>query len=613
MQITKDMKFLVIVESPNKVHLIKEYLKKAGYRGATVVASLGHIMQLADGGNCYNSGVDPTNAFSLNLQVAADKKEIVKKLTAQAQAAEAVVLMSDGDREGELISWSLIKFLKLPKTKIIRAITHEITPKAVVAAIENPVHLDENLIDAGFARMTIDKLTGYSLSPTARTYVGAKSVGRCQSAGLKLIVDREKEISNFKPEQYYDLYLAFKKNNVDFKAKYVGTEAKQVDHLKTEEEVNFVKYECNKKPYIVKYINKREKHDKPKPPFCTSTFQQEVASKIGLAVKDAMSIAQHLFENGNITYHRSDSTEISPEFLPSLKGYIETNYGKSAYIAPRKGKKQENAQNGHECLRVTDANLTPELFNKQNPNTLHQKVYRIIWQRTVASAMNDAIISETTYSIFNGKHIFNLISNELINEGYKAVYNYKDEDENNADGLIKEIFIANEELNDTNLSDILKQTSPPARFKEATLVKELEKTGIGRPSTYATIVETILSKDRGYCTLDNKFIVPTDKGIQLSNFLDRAFSNIINVGYTREMEASLDKIAAGTLNKLAFLTDFYNTLDSAIKNNTEGAQAASSQLCPKCGAAMIVRRNKWGKLFYGCSTYPSCNGIINIK
>lgn len=230
----KEDKLLVICESPNKCSHIKEYLQKAGYKNVHVVASVGHIMSLANGGPYYNSGIDPSDKFSLALEISDDKKDVVNKLKEQVKWADQIFLMTDGDREGEAISWSLIKFLKLKKGTYKRAVTHEITPKAVVAAIENPIELNEELVDAALARMTIDKMLGFSLSPIAKTYIGAKSVGRCQSAGLKLIVDRENEIINFKPETYFDLYLNFEKNKVKFKAKYVGTMAGEVDHLKTQ-------------------------------------------------------------------------------------------------------------------------------------------------------------------------------------------------------------------------------------------------------------------------------------------------------------------------------------------------------------------------------------------
>lgn len=608
----KNKKILVIVESPNKCKKISEYLKNAGYTKAIVMASIGHISNLHDNRSSYkNTGIYPDQNFKLNILLSDDKKDVVKRLKEQADLAEYVYLMTDGDREGEAIAWSLIKFLKLKQDKYFRAITHEITPKAVIKAIENPIKLDDKLIEAAHSRMAIDKMVGYSLSPIARAYLGCKSVGRCQSAGLKLIVDREKEIQEFKPENYYNIYLNFEKNNTKFKAKYVGTDTEKVDKLKTKAEVDVVKYKCNS-DYIVKSIITKEKKEAPKPPFCTATYQQEVANKIGLSVKDSMQLAQKLFEQGYITYHRSDSTEFAPEFITILKSYVEETFGN--FTAPRVGKKSENDQNGHECIRVTDPTLTPELFAKSSSNALHLKIYTLIWQRTIASVLPDARIAETVYNIYNNDQKFNLVSNELIDPGYRTVYVFNDAQD---EELVKETFKQDEILQKCSLEDVLKTTLPPARYTEASLVKELQARGIGRPSTFAGIVETVVSEIRGYAQVVAKKIIPTTRGIQLSNFLDRAFSNVINLSYTKEMEEDLDKISEGKLTSLDFLTAFYTNLEKTITENKEtttSVQIHSEQkVCPKCGAPTVIRRSRFGKLFYGCSNYPKCNGIINIE
>ena len=524
--------------------------------------------------------------------------------------------MTDADREGEAISWSLIKFLKLPKSKIRRAVTHEITPKAVVYAIEHPIALNENLVNAALARMTVDKMMGYRLSPIAKSYIGARSVGRCQSAGLKLVVDRAKEIHNFIPETYFDLYLNFEKNKTKFKAKYAGSTTRgNVDHLKTQDDVDSVKANC-KKDFVIEDMKQKEKQESPKPPFCTATFQQEASSKIGLKIKDAMSIAQKLFESAKITYHRTDDVSFAPEFLPILKNYIESTFGKNAYTTPRTGKKQEGAQEGHECLRVTDVSLTPEAFKQSNANELMCKVYKLIWQRTVASALPNAVISETQYLIDNNNEKFILVSNEVIKNGYRDVYSYADSDDQDEDGPVKETFAKGEILQKCELTDAKRQTKPKPRYTEATLVKTLQAREIGRPSTYSTIVETVLSQNRGYAELQDKSIVPTERGIQLVNFLDRSFNNIINLDYTKNMEKDLDEIAEGKLGKTQFLTEFYGTMENTIKNNPEikaGIPTADAPACPKCGAPMVARRSRFGKMFWGCSKYPKCNGLVNMR
>ena len=611
MEDLKNKKLLVICESPNKCSHIREYLKKAGYQ-VNVMASVGHIMHLADGGTYYNSGVTPTKDFELNLKISEDKYKVVQELKTAAKAADIVYGFSDGDREGEVISWSLLKFLGIPKTKFRRAITHEITPKAVVKAIENPIKLDENLVDAGLARMSLDKMIGYRLSPISKTYVGARSVGRAQSVGLKLVADREREIQNFIPETYFDLYVNFKKNKIDFKAKYVGTTEKPVDHLKSQKEVDIVKALCTK-DFTIQGIDKKEKQEAPKPPFTTPNFQQEAASKLGLSVKDAMSCAQKLFEAGRITYHRTDDDAISPEFIPVLESYIKTTYGAKSYKKPRVGKKSGDEQAGHECLRITDPAMTPDKFDSIEPNKLLCKVYKIIWQRTIAACLPNAVFSETGYLIDNNGQKFLLASKELIEEGFKTVYSYQEEDEKSDNEVVKETFEKGEVLKNCKLEDTKKQTKPPVRYTEATLVKKLQATGVGRPSTYATIVETVLSESRGYATKDGKSIVPTDKGMELAAFLDRSFNNIIKLDYTKEMEEDLDKVASGKLTKLDFLKRFYETLETTIKNNPElKAATTTDKICPECGKPLVVRRSKYGKSFLGCSGYPACKHIENL-
>lgn len=610
----KDKNILIVVESPTKTHTVKEIVKKAGYKHVNVAASVGHILVLANGGPYYNSGIDPAKDFELNLQIAEDKVKVVQNLKDMAKKADLVYLMTDGDREGEVISWSLIKFLKIPKTKCRRAITHEITQKAVIKALENPTTLTDDLVEAGLARMTLDKMIGFSLSPVAKRYVGAKSVGRVQSVGLKLVVDREKEIKAFVPETYFDLYLHFNKNNVKFKAKFAGNNTiGNVDHLTTQAEVDAIKANCIK-DYLVENIKRREKEESPKPPFCTATFQQEAANKLNLKVKDAMSVAQKLFETGRITYMRTDDTAIAAEFVPVLQSFIESTYGKTAFTKPRQGKKQENSQEGHECLRITDPSLTPELFATMDSNTLHQKVYKLIWQRTVAAALPNAKISETQYLIDNNGEKFILTSNEITELGYRNVYSYRDEDDKTSAGPVRETFEVGERLDDCSLQDQAKQTKPPARFSEASLIKELQKRGLGRPSTFASIVETVLSTSRGYAELQDKAIVPTERGIQLAEFLDRSFSNLINLEYTSNMEKDLDLIANGKKKKLDFLKSVHEALETAIKSNSEGAIETDyeAKTCPLCGAKMVVRRSRFGKLFYGCSRYPKCTGIVNI-
>lgn len=611
-KITKNTKLLVICESPNKVQHISEYLKKAGYN-VRVMASVGHVMELANSGKYHNTGVDPDDGFKMDIQVDPEKRDVIKKLKTQADWADVVAIMSDGDREGEVIGWSLVKFLKLPKSKYVRAITHEITPKAVVKAIENPIELDEKLIEAGLARLALDKMMGYRLSGIVKKTVGAKSAGRCQSCGLKIIADREREIRDFVPETYFDLYVNFKKNKTDFKAKYIGTAVKQVEHLKSEAEVDSAKKLCVG-DYIVQGVDKKERQEAPKPPFNTPNFQQEASSKLGLSVKDAMSLAQRAFEAGYITYHRTDDDSISPEFLPILEAYVKKAYGEGAYHKPRAGKKTGDEQAGHECLRVTDPALTPEFLDKKEPNKLLCKVYRLIWQRTIASCLPNAIYSDTGYLIDNSGQKFLLTSKELVKAGFKAVYDYKDDADK--DEAVKETFVKGETLKNCKLTDEKKQTKAPARYTEATLVKKLQASGVGRPSTYATIVETVLSPSRGYAEKDGKAIAPTEKGMKLAEFLDKDFGDVIKLDYTKTMEEQLDEIATGKLTRKAFLSDFYTTMENAIKANPAianiGKSSTLDRKCPKCGKQLVIRHGKYGE-FIGCTGWPNCDYIEKKK
>lgn len=618
MTIDKNKKILIIVESPNKVKTINKILKDAGYSNITVAASVGHIQKLKDLRTTYkNTGIDVNNKFKMNLVIDPEKNKIVKELSAKVKAVDLVYIMSDGDREGEEICHSLIRFLAIPVKKYLRAVTQEITPKAVLHALENPVPVNEQLIDAAESRRCIDKMIGYGLSPVAKSYIGAKSVGRCQSVGLKLIADRENEIRSFVPETYFDLYLNFSKNNNRFKAKYIGTEQRPVEHLKTAADVAVVKASCTD-DYKILSITNRIKQESPKPPFTTLTFQQEAANKLNLKVKDAMSCAQKLFEGldvngshiGLITYLRTDSAIVSPEFLPELQTYIDKTFGKNQYQEPRAGKKNSAEQAGHECLRCVNPNMTPNTLAKYITNDLILKVYNLIWQRTIASALPNAKISETTYIIENNKQLFKLISNEIIDQGYRKVYSFAEEDNN----LVKETFEQGELLKGAKLEAIIKATQPPARYTEATLVKKLQELEVGRPSTTATIIETLLSPSRGYAELKDKKIVPTNRGMQLAAFLDRNFSAIINLNYTKDLEEDLDKIAQGKEARLDFLTKFYTMLDTAINKNTEDRPNINQPpKCPLCGAPMVVKRSRFGKLFYGCTNFPACRGIVNIN
>lgn len=608
----KNKKILVICESPNKVKTISNILKNAGYAKTVVMASVGHIVNIADNPRSYkNTGIHPNKNFKIDYKITENKKEVVNKLKAQVANSDIIYISSDPDREGAQIGWSLVKFLDIPENKCRRMTMHEITPKAVINAFENPIPFETTLVEAAQARAATDKLIGYSLSGLAKRYIGAKSIGRCQSVGLKLVSDRENEISNFIPEVYFNLYLNFTKNETSFKAKYSGYKTESINKFTKQADVDAVISNCKDSPYYIEAIQKIDHQESPKAPFCTATFQQEAANKLGLRVKDAMSCAQKLFEGikvkgehvGLITYTRTDSTELAPEFIPELKSFITNTYGAEKYVGLRKAKRKSTDQDGHEALRIVDPTMTPEKLATHINNSLIIKVYKLIWQRTIAAAMPNAVISETLYTINNNGHKFILSSKELLKAGYKTVY----EIEANQTFGSQQAFVSGERLEKPELETVKKFTQPPARYTEASLVKELQQKEIGRPSTYASIVETILSPTRGYAKLEEKHIVPTDRGMQLAAYCDRAFPTLINLNYTKEMEISLDKIAEGKMLWLDYMENFYKNLKEIIDSTNETGIATEmpSKTCPICGQTLIVRRSRFGKLFYGCD-YPRC-------
>jgi DNA topoisomerase I len=598
-------RFLMIVESPNKVKAISAILKDLGYKNIIVQASVGHISRLNDSGE-YNIGVD-TKTFDMDLKVSSDKKEVVNKLKEQVKLAKGVIIASDPDREGESIAWSLKKFLKIPDDKYIRITYHEITKNAIEKALNNPRLIDERLVEASHTRNCLDKIVGYRLSPVSRKQVNALSVGRCQSAGLKLVVDREKEIINFKQEKYYELYLNFEKNKSEFKAKYIGTDDKEISKFDNEKDCLKVCEECKGNDYYISNIRNKELIQNAPAPFITSTLQQEASNKLGIGVKDVMSYAQKLFEgidlNGKhvalITYHRSDDPVISQDFIPYIHDYIDANFG-NKYINKnvKKTKANKNSQEGHEGIRVVDVMMTPDRLSKHVNDNRLLKLYELIFKRTIASQMTARKISDTQYEIKNKQNKFSMSSKEELFDGWRSIYSYdKDKEE-----VIKEKFNIGEKLNKTSLDIEEKETQPPSRYTEATLIKTLDKLGIGRPSTYATIISTILDDKRGYSKVDNKKIVPTELGIKLINFLDKNFGELVNSDYTANLEKSLDKIAQGKLYKVDFLKTFYKNLDEDI-NKIEPEKI--ERVCPKCGSKLMYRKGRFST-FIGCSNYPKC-------
>jgi len=609
----KEERILVIIESKNKVDTIKPYLPK----NYIVMACNGHITELSDGSGYFNTGIDIEEGFKPDFKVSKSQLTTVKALKEQVKLADKVYLCTDPDREGESIAWALKEFLKIPTNKCYRATFHEITKNAVLKALENPRKIDNNLVHASHARQKLDKLLGYRMSSIARDNVGAKSVGRCQSAGLELIANREDSITSFIPDKYGELVATLTKDGQEFRAKYFNTNDRETkpSYSKCLEVFDIINKSLKKDgKFKVESIERKKIRSNPKPPFITSTFQQEVSSKLGISVEVAQSLAQKLFEGINvngqhialITYIRTDDASFSPEFLVNLEQFVKSKYGDKYYAPVRETKNSETAQEGHEAIRPIDLNMTPEMLKEHIKDEKLIKVYDIIYRRTIACAMAQSLTSETIYTLSQSGYLFNMTSKELIFDGYQKVYNYKEKED---EELIKVTFNEGELVKCSNLTVEEKETNPPARYKEATFIKELEKTGIGRPSTYSTIVKTLKDEGRGYCTLQKGYLIPTDKGMKLANFLKEKFPDLINVEYTSNMESDLDKIAKGKLDEIQFLNTFLNNMEKAIKKaNVNSGEV----LCPKCGAPMKIRKGQYGS-FYGCTNYPNCDGVRKIN
>lgn len=619
--IDKNAKILVIVESPNKKDTLSKIFKKLGFTHTTVMASIGHITKISDNRKSYkNTGIHPDEDFKVDYIVDPAKKDVVRSLQKAADSVDYILLMSDPDREGSAISTALKDVLHIPDNKYFRVTTHEITESGVKQGLENFGKIDEKLSEAAKARQIVDKLIGYTISPVVQKNINCRSAGRCQSAGLKLIVEREEEIQNFVPEKYYDLYLLFKKNKTDFRAKYYGTKKKEVKRIKDLETCNQIKKDCNGKPYVIGAITKKEVKESPKPPFTTSTFQQEANRVFGMPITMAMSCAQKLFEGISvkgehvalITYIRTDDTSMSPDFAAVLAKYVKQHYGDDYYAPVKKGAKNETSQEAHECLRVINVDLKPQDLAAYISDTALLKVYKLIWERTVASSMASAVIGDTQYDIYNGDHVFVMHSREIIFDGYRKLKTESaavDDAEKAAqdDDLVTESFKEKEELKSTSLQEEFKQTTPPKRYTEASFIKELDKRGIGRPSTFATILQTVLAANRAYSTIEDKTIVPSLRGMELSHFLDKTFPKLINLTYTCELEQELDAIAKGDKKYLDFLNEFFANLEKTVSNlNIEGPT------CPLCGKPLVRRKSPYG-FFMGCSGWlpdkKGCNYI----
>lgn len=597
-------KNLVIVESPSKSKTIEKYLGK-DYK---VVSSKGHIRDLATTGK-YGLGVDVDNDFKPNYIPVAGKKKLISELKKLVKDSDEVILATDPDREGEAISWHLLDTLGIKDTNYERVLFHEITKDKVLEAIKNPTKIDYNLVRSQETRRILDRIIGFRLSKLMQSKTGGKSAGRVQSVALKLIVDREREISSFNSEEYWTITSKFDEIEADL----FNYNHKDIE-INTEEEADSILSKLSDK-YKIESVERKKKSKKSKPPFITSTLQQEASTKLGFTAKKTMSIAQKLYEGmdigsetvGLITYMRTDSIRLSDEFIGASYKYIEENYGKDYIGYAKKSKKTENVQDAHEAIRPTSVYRNPEDIKKYL-STDEYKLYKIIYHRALASLMADAKVEATSVILDNNNYQFKINGQILIYDGYLKAYALYETSE---DKVLPDEF--KNEGSILTTKDVTKKqhfTSPPPRYTEAKLIKELEELGIGRPSTYAKIMDTI--KERGYVTIEEKKFVPTEIGIETTDRLQEFFSDLINVKYTAAMETDLDTIALGKLDEIKVLREFYDKfepeVEKAFGQMEKKAPKETGEVCPNCGSSLVIRKGRYGE-FTACSNYPECKYI----
>lgn len=598
------MKNIIIVESPAKCKTISKYLG-GDY---TVVSSKGHIRDLATSGK-YGLGIDIENDFKPSYEIIKGKKKDVKYLKDLIEKADHIYLATDPDREGETISWHLYDELKVPDEKYDRIVFNEITKDVVLKALKNPRRIDMNLVHSGEARRFLDRIIGFRLSKVMQSKTAGKSAGRVQSVALKLIVDREREILAFIPKEYWTIEADFK----DFKANLDTYKEKDIE-IPNEKEADKI-LDSLTNTFTIKKVEEKEKKRSAKEVFKTSTLQQACSNKLGFAASKTMKIAQKLYEgielddgfHGLITYMRTDSVRLSDEFTSASFAYINSKFGKDYVGYVKKGKKTENVQDAHEGIRPTNINYEPDKIKKYLAPDEY-KLYRIIYYRALASLMADAKFNSTTVLLDNNDYGFKATGSVLTFDGYLKVYgDYEDQE----DTILPDFknYKAGIILSDT-ITKTQHFTKPPARFTESSLIKELESLGIGRPSTYATIISTI--KDRGYVTLEDKKFVPTEVGFETTDKLQEFFSSIVNVKYTANMEKDLDEIAEGNEDYKKMLKDFYDNfaplVDNAFKNMEKKKPEETGEKCPECGSPLVIRKGKYGQ-FTACSNYPTCKYI----
>ncbi len=601
---------LIIVESPSKAKTISKYLK-GKYR---VDASGGHVRDLPE----KRLGVNIDKNFEPTYVDNPDKKQVIKRLSEEAAKAEHVYLATDPDREGEAISWHLKNVLKLKDGKN-RIEFNEISPAAVTKALQNPREIDYNLVDAQQARRVLDRLVGYKLSPLlCKRIRSGLSAGRVQSVALRLIVDREREIKAFVPKEYWNVNAELQdkpKEFAPFRALLSEKKGKKYQPSSAEENEK-VRAELSQNAYIVREVKKSVAKSHAPAPFTTSTLQQDASNKFGMTSPDVMLVAQHLYEGVDteneghialVTYIRTDSVRVSQEAQAKAREYIAARFGKEYvpekpnFYATKKG-----AQDAHECIRPIDLNRTPESM-KGTLDKKHYNVYKLIYDRFMASQMSEAQYDSMQIKVTNGDYGFKASGRALRFAGFTAAYQEaKKEDEEGESGKLLPPVKEGEELDLVRLTSEQKFTKPPLRYTDASLVKAMEEKGIGRPSTYASII-SVLTR-RKYVTKEGKYMVPTEVAFEITDLLMKYFTDIMDVGFTAKMEDQLDGIEEGGTDWHKIIADFYPPFAEKLVFASNDGDEMTDILCEKCGHPMIRKSGRYGK-FLACSNYPACSNI----
>ena len=591
---------LVVVESPKKERTISKLLGS----GFIVRSTMGHIVDLAKSKK-DRFGVDIDNGFKPNYSVIPSKKDRVKAIVDAAKQSKQVFIAADPDREGEAIAWHVAKEIKKTKTPIKRVLFHEITKKGVSEGIANPGDLNRNLYDSQQARRVLDRLVGFMVSPYLwNAFGGNLSAGRVQSVCLRLIVDREREIEAFVPEVYWNVTATLAKPS----AKKDKFEAKYPDKITDNAKASKIKKDLEESTFVVTKVDKSEQKRNPNPPLTTSKLQQSASARFKFSTKKTMSAAQGLYEGGYVTYIRTDSTRSAPEAITSVRAWIKSN-GHDLPPIPNVYKSKGTAQDAHEAIRPTNVDLTPTQFIGTDDQ---KKLYRLIWERFVSSQMKPAVYDTVAVTIKASKgHELKANGRTLKYAGWLSVC---------ADGESKKEKDKNIKLPSLKVKDNLilvppkvksekKQTQPPPRYSEGTLVKELEKRGIGRPSTYAAIIGKI--SDRNYVTKSKNIFTPTEIGCRVTDDLKKHF-NFMQYEYTKEMENRLDKIELGKLGYVEMLNDFFTPFKTELRTAQSSLDKDGGHDCDKCGKRMKLKHSKYG-YFIACSGYPECKYVIGVE